>query len=184
MEANEQQRDFLGQIYDRHFGKTYSYVRTRVSQTADAEDIVAETFEQAYESLAGFDSARGSEAAWLIGIARHRLARYYHNRTRSDYIGSGAGDVDGSAGIDALADLGPSPEEELHMSVERRRVLRALNRLQEQHREAVVLRYLVGLENAEIARTMSLSRGHVAVLVHRGLERLRTILATREERGD
>lgn len=178
MEANQGQRDVLGEIYNRHFGRVYSYVRTRVSQVADAEDIVAETFEQASRSLAGFDSSRGSVAAWLIGIARHRVARHYRRRVPASSPGSA------DDGVDGFVDPRPSPEEALHLSFERRRVLEALGQLPRQPREAVVLRYLVGLENAEVARTMGVSRGHVAVLVHRGLAKLRTILKELEERDD
>jgi DNA-directed RNA polymerase specialized sigma24 family protein len=69
-----------------------------------------------------------------------------------------------------------SPNEELDvadMVVLRSALVDALNRLPKRQREAVGLRYLVDLPDAEVARAMAISLTSVKTHLHRGLRRLR-----------
>jgi len=66
----------------------------------------------------------------------------------------------------------PSAEAAVLLAEDRRRVLRALSRLPNRQREALVLRYYQRLTEAEIAQSMGISRGTVKSTLSRGLDAL------------
>jgi RNA polymerase sigma-70 factor (ECF subfamily) len=49
----------------------YAYVATLLRDRAAAEDVTAAAFERAYRKQRSYKAARGSERAWLFGIARN-----------------------------------------------------------------------------------------------------------------
>jgi RNA polymerase sigma factor (sigma-70 family) len=69
-----------------------------------------------------------------------------------------------------------SAEARALLGEEHQEVLAALRRLPGRQREAVVLRYCLGLPEAEVAQAMSVSRGTVKSTSHRGLSALAKIL--------
>jgi DNA-directed RNA polymerase specialized sigma24 family protein len=62
------------QLYDRHFGSLYALAYGLLMDPADADAVVEETFNRAWQGAAEFDPAAGAAYAWLSGIAR-TLAR-------------------------------------------------------------------------------------------------------------
>lgn len=61
-------------IYDRHHLAVFRYVRSRLGPGAD--DVVGDTFAEAFRDRARFDASRGVDALpWLLGIATHRIGR-------------------------------------------------------------------------------------------------------------
>jgi RNA polymerase sigma-70 factor (sigma-E family) len=66
----------------------------------------------------------------------------------------------------------PSAESAVVLAEDRRRVLRALSRLPDRQREALVLRYYQRLTQAEIAESMGISQGTVKSTLSRGLHAL------------
>ena len=70
----------------------------------------------------------------------------------------------------------PSAEAGVLLAEEHRAVLAALRRLPGRQREAVVLRYCLGLPEEEVSQAMNVSRGTVKSTSHRGLAALAKIL--------
>jgi len=69
-----------------------------------------------------------------------------------------------------------SAEAHVLLAEEHREVLVALRRLPARQREAVILRYCLGLPEDEVAQSMNVSRGTVKSAAHRGLAALARIL--------
>src|SRR3954465_3065572 len=73
------------QLYDRHSSTVYALLLRILSNADDAQEVLQETFVKAWTSAKMFDAVRGSEAAWLISIARSRgIDRLRSRRLRSD----------------------------------------------------------------------------------------------------
>ena len=65
--------DAFATFYRRHVEAVLAFV-ARHAPVDDIGDLVAEVFATALVNRRRYDPARGSGAAWLIGIARHKLA--------------------------------------------------------------------------------------------------------------
>jgi RNA polymerase sigma-70 factor (ECF subfamily) len=124
-------------LYDQALPQVYGYLLSRCGQKALAEDLTAETF------LAAVDTVRRDQpvtVAWLIGVARHKLVDHWRRLAREERSL-------------ALVSAEPEPpwEDGLLDAVTARAVL---ERLGPQHRLALTLRYLDGLPVPEVARLL------------------------------
>lgn len=155
-----------------HVDGLYSGVLRLTNSRPDAEDIVQETFVRAHRALHGYAPERRRElklAGWLwtiaINLCRNR-ARSTSRRPRQVSLDVAAEPTasDDPAG-EAIAALDTTWAHRLAM-------------LNEAERHAVVLRHVVGLSYTEIAIALDRKVGTVKSDVHRGLERLRTIVET------
>ena len=61
----------------------FAYVATLLHDRAAAEDVTALAFERAYRKRRTFDAERGSERAWLFGIARNAALDELRRRKRT-----------------------------------------------------------------------------------------------------
>jgi RNA polymerase sigma-70 factor, ECF subfamily len=124
-------------LYDEALPQVYGYLLSRCGQKALAEDLTAETF------LAAVDTVRRDQpigVGWLIGVARHKLVDHWRRLAREERSL-------------ALVPTGPEPpwEDGVLDAVAARAVL---ERLGPQHRLALTLRYLDGLPVPEVARLL------------------------------
>jgi DNA-directed RNA polymerase specialized sigma24 family protein len=68
--------DAFSELYHRYLPGIYRYHLARTGHVQEAEDLTAQTFLTALESIASF-RGQGSFASWLFGIASHKLADHY-----------------------------------------------------------------------------------------------------------
>jgi RNA polymerase sigma-70 factor (ECF subfamily) len=162
--------DAFSQLYQRFLPGVYRYHLARTGQVQEAEDLTAQTFLTALESIHGF-RGQGSFAAWLFGIASHKLADHYRRRRPELPLEL----------AETLHSPNPLPEEAAVQRQEMRRVSRALRLLTPERAEALVLVLFGGLSMAEAAQSLGKSEAAVKMLVHRGLSELKERLAVHLE---
>jgi len=139
----------------------YAYVASLVRDAAAAEDVTALAFERALRWRARFDPRRGSQRAWLFGIARNAALDELRKRSRRTSL---IGDV---------IDDSPLPDHDDELA-ERRLVVRAaLRELPPRDRELVLLKFVGRLSGAELARVIGTSETNAATRLSRALNRLR-----------
>jgi RNA polymerase sigma-70 factor (ECF subfamily) len=68
-------------IYDAYYRRVFAFVRKRVGDMAEAEDLTQETFVQVYRSLGSFQG-RSSLRSWTFGIAHNVCLRFYRHCSR------------------------------------------------------------------------------------------------------
>src|SRR3954471_20847194 len=72
-------------LYDRYSPMLYAVLLRILGRPEDAQEVLQETFVKVWTNATLFDKARGSEAAWLIAIARSRgIDRLRSRRVRVD----------------------------------------------------------------------------------------------------
>jgi RNA polymerase sigma-70 factor (ECF subfamily) len=137
---------------------------------AEAEDVVQETFVQAYRHLADFEE-RSSLGTWLLRIAVHdALARV----RRSRLFGSSDSDKDGhERGFARVESTQPGPEEQASSRELRSVLISAIDSLPEGLRSVFVLREVEGLSTLEACEILQLSTEAVRVRLHRARLALR-----------
>jgi RNA polymerase sigma-70 factor, ECF subfamily len=149
-------------LYRESARDLYAYVRTLLGDDASAEDVTALAFERAYRRRATFDARRGSERAWLFGIARNAALDELRRRKRSAPM---LGDLPDDRAV--------APEEEADLAVRRTTVRVALAALSPRDRELVALKFHGGLSNAELAAVLGTSETNAGTRVHRAVTKLR-----------
>ena len=163
VEAAKADGEAFGKLYDLYFSRIYSYAFYRTRSHTEAEDITAQTFQQALEHLGSYQWRGVPFYAWLYRIA-------------SNLVASGHRRCLPVVGLEEAAKArsrDPLPEEAL-LRAERVLELRdAVARLPKTQQQAVVLKSSQGLRNREIGDVMGCSEGAVKQLLHRAMETLR-----------
>ncbi len=160
----------LDELYEHYADRVYRYALARLGSVPDAEDITAQTFLAALESLQRFEH-RGSIAAWLFGIARHKIQDHYRRDKRLLPLET-ASQIP-SAGME----LEDAVDEQLWLT----KAVRAIRDLSSERAEALTLRTFGGLSAAEIGKIMGKSEDAVRMLVRRAIQDLQTQLGWAEE---
>jgi len=160
----------FSELYHRYLKGIYRYHLARTGHVQEAEDLTAQTFLTALESLRSF-RGQGSFAAWLFGIASHKLADHFR-RSRVELP------LEEAEGLHSPI---PLPEEAVLQRLDIARVARVLRLISPERAEALVLCLFGGLSLREAARMVGKSEAAVKMLVHRGLCDLQERLAASME---
>src|SRR3954469_5422017 len=167
--------DDFTQLYKAHLRDVYSYAYYRVGNHHDAEDLTEQTFLQAYRHFerAQRESRGRPLRPWLIRIAHNLAAHYYRDRSRKPQT-----QLEDASLLSAPHDTETLVEgrEELQA------VLAGVAQLPDDRREAMIMRFALGMDNREIARTLGRSEGATKVLIHRAIRQLEDRL--KEEQGN
>jgi len=154
-------------VFDAHKDAVYRFVWRMARSPAAAEDITQDVFIAVLRSPERFDPARGTQRAFLLGIARNLVLKHWRAEHRFEPL-----DDDVTARDNAVAspfDLGQGDVGEM--------VGRAVGALGPLQREVVILAEYEGLTLAEVARAVDADVGTVKSRLHRARENLRRMLA-------
>jgi RNA polymerase sigma-70 factor, ECF subfamily len=165
-------RDF-SELYRTHLRDVYSYSYYRVGNHHDAEDLTEQTFLQAYRHFerAVRESNGRPLRPWLIRIAHNLAANYYRDRSRRPQTQL----------EDAAIVAEPHSTAELVEGREELQdVLEGVANLPDDRREALIMRFALGMDNKEIARALGRSEGATKVLIHRAIKQLEQGLTTND----
>jgi RNA polymerase sigma-70 factor, ECF subfamily len=149
----------LERLYHACRDDVFAYLASFLGDAA-AEDVTAVAFERAFRRRLLFNPRRGSERAWLFGIARNAaLDELRHRRRNTGLLGEPAEEAPG--------------EDHLEDVVRRATVREALAGLKPRERELIALKFHAGLSNPDIARVLGLSESNAGTLLHRTITKLR-----------
>lgn len=151
-------------LYTAYREKVLAYLTGRTACREDAEDLCAEVFAEVIRCLPQYDATKASLSTWIYQITRFTLIDYLRTRHPSEPLGEDL------AAADDLAEdfLSRQTLEDLAA---------ALNTLEQEERDIIVLRYYSGKTLTEISRLTGISYGMVKVKHKRALHSLRARLA-------
>jgi RNA polymerase sigma-70 factor (ECF subfamily) len=166
----EQRRPELVAFIERRLGPT---LRGKV----EAQDVAQEVALRALRSA----RSEGDTFGWLCHLAEQCLVDGYRRHTagKRDAARESAGTAPSGEGADLVALIAASvttPSQATLRSEQRQRLDEALVALPGDHREALRLRYELGLATGEIAERLNKSDAAVRVLLTRIVQRLRELL--------
>lgn len=157
------------EFYRRHVDAVTSFVARRVADVHTVADLTAEVFLAVLDSAHTYRPSRGSERAWLYGIARNVVSderRRVARETERDRRVSGRRLLD----ADDIARL----EDKLDAQSTGRRALAALERLPEGERAVMELIVVDQLTVTEAAAALGIRQVTARVRLHRARKSLRT----------
>ncbi len=142
----------LLELYDSALPSVYGYLVRRCGSAPLAEDLSSETFLAAVDAVQR-DAVADLSAAWLVGVARHKLVDHWRRQEREERKL-------------ALVDAEPV-EDRWEVDLDRLVALDVLAGLGPHHRAALTLRYLDGLPVPEVAAHLERTVGATEVLLVR-----------------
>lgn len=152
----------LGALYDTFASRIYTLAYAMVGDPDEADDVVEETFWQAWRTADSYDGHRASPAGWLLMIARTRALDLLRAERRRR---------NGTAHAIAVAetsDAAQPNEPDFHPGL-----ASALNDLPAEQREVIELSFLDGLSHGEIADRTTQPVGTVKTRIRLAMDKLR-----------
>lgn len=164
------------ELYRRHAEDLLRYFARRTLDPEAAAELTAETFAEAFASRGNYRDTGANGVAWLYGIARHQLGRFFRtgriDRAARHRLGMPPRELplEDYERIEDLVDFAPI----------RDALIQALAGLPQDQREALQLRVVEGLPYPEVAAKLTCAEAAARQRVSRGLRRLAMVL---QERG-
>ena len=162
--AGDQQA--MSELYDRYSKVVYAVALRVLQDAAGAEDVLQDVFLQLWRNPDAFDASRGSLAAWLAVIARHRsIDRLRKRRPETDIE-------------DCVIASGPDLRDETERALLIEKVRGALEVMSPEQRQAMELAFFQGLTHTEIAEKTGEPLGTIKTRIRSGLQQLRAKFAS------
>ena len=162
----------------RHQNYVYRLCYLVMRNEQDAEDMTQETFIRAFRALPRYEIREGTSfEAWLYRISvnacRSRMRRRWYQVLPWP-----------EPAPQMVAEPEKQPDWLAMQGEQRDHILAAIDTLSDKHRLVVILRYYAGLSNEEIAQTLDIPSGTVRSRLHVARERLRELLAEKEDKQE
>jgi RNA polymerase sigma factor (sigma-70 family) len=174
--ASRTEPEAFTELYRRHAEDLLRYFARRTLDPETAAELTAETFAEAFASRATYRDQGVNGVAWLYGIARHRLGRFF----RSGRVDAAARRKLGMPERDLPSEDYERIEDLIDFTPIREALAEALETLSPDQREAMRLRVIDGLGYAEVAERLACTEQNARQRVSRGLKKLALLL---QERG-
>ena len=171
VEAAQRDTARFGDLYEHYFELVYSYIARRVRNRNEAEDLTADVFRKALQSLPRFKWTGAPFATWLFRIASNLIADRAKRAAREGNIASEGLEPSLTVG---LLTRGEQPQQsDLEQSERSASLFRLVGELAEDQRRVLVMRFAEERSIREIADALGRSEGAVKQLQFRALGNLR-----------
>jgi RNA polymerase sigma-70 factor (ECF subfamily) len=154
------ERPAFEDVYREYLGRVYAYIRAQVTTSADAEDITAQVFMNAYQAYGRFEARNSTPAAWLFRIARNATLDHFRSHGRREKLRR-------TIEHQPMAEEDPAGRAEDR--IQYRALLEQVARLPERQRDAISLRHS-GLSFEEVGKLLRCSEDAAKMLYHRAVK--------------
>ncbi len=178
----------LGQFITKRQPQLMAYINRQLGpglrSKVEPDDILQEASAEAVRSLAAIDLSHRDPFGWMCQIAQrkiidtHRRLFGAQKRSAAREVPLDARTSDDSRGgmINMLVASMTTASKAFSRNQRAMKLMTALEKLPEDQREALRLRYVEGLQSKEIAERIGKSDGAVRVMLSRSLSKLQAIL--------
>lgn len=162
-EAKKLEPDALAKLCEYFYPKIYRYVFYRVHKPEEAEDLTGDVCVRAVEAMG---KQKGSFTVWLYRIAANLIIDHYRKQAVRQEV----------ALTEEALQIPNGQPDELEKALTQEQVRKALQKLTGEQQQIIVLKFIEGYDNPEIAEMLSKSVGAIKGLQFRALAALKEIL--------
>ena len=156
----------FAELYERYFDRVYDFLARMVRDPSEAADLTQDTFLRAMNSLSSL-SKGASFKSWLFTIGRNTALNRLERASRTQPL-EGTDDAGAEQSYDVIdQDRFGNPEEAAEATRLASVVWEAAEALDPKYRSILMLNVREGLDSAEIADVMGVTKNHAYVLVNR-----------------
>lgn len=157
----------LAEIYDLYSPRLYRYAFRLLGNACLAEDCVADTFSQFLKALRNNNGPRDYLQAYLFRMIHNLVVDYYRREPPVQRLNDQAPDHE-------------HVEDDAEQNIRQQSVRAAVHQLPSPQQQVILLKFMEGWENDEIAKTLKKPVGAVKSLQHRALAHLQKIFLDHE----
>lgn len=160
----------LRRLYDHASPYLLGVALRIVRDRQTAEDVLHDAFLKIWSAAGSYDGNRGEARGWLFSIVRHEALNAVRSRMRAIPV-----DEDVAQALDAEAAMAafPTPFDAAEQRVLVGRLGECLGELEIPKRDSILLAYLDGCSQSEIAKRLGAPLGTVKAWMRRGLRALK-----------
>lgn len=162
------ERQALRSIYEREARWLLAVAQRIVRDREAARDVVQDAFLQIWQRASSFRRDLGSGRGWIYTVVRHRALDVARTAGRE----TAAGDD-----IDMLADAVASRHQDAEPAIDTESLSHCLDELDASKRNCIVLAFVEGYTQDQIARRLETPVGTVKSWIRRGLLSLKECLS-------
>jgi RNA polymerase sigma-70 factor, ECF subfamily len=152
-------------LYERYVTRIYNYIYYRTGNPYEAEDLTSRVFHRALGHIGHYSNRGVPFSAWLYRIAHNLVANWHRDNSRRNEV-----PLEDQTGLPQRTE---HPEHALVNNQELENLLKVIRRLPPERQQLLILKFVEGMSNAEIAMIMMRSEGAIKSLYHRTLLTLR-----------
>jgi RNA polymerase sigma-70 factor, ECF subfamily len=164
----------FGEIYDRFVERVYRYLYFRTGSQPEAEDLTEQVFLKAWEAIGRYRWQGRPFLAWLYRLAHNTHIDHVRAQKPTTSLNNDERPVE-------LAS--PAASAELARTLDADLLARALGQLTPDQQQVIVMKFIEGLDNEQIALGMGKREGAIRALQMRALMSLRRVLESQGETG-
>jgi RNA polymerase sigma-70 factor (ECF subfamily) len=176
VERAQNDAEAFGELYDEYYTRIFGYILRRTASVDITQDITSEVFFKALKNLGQFRWRGVPFSSWLYRIAAHEIANYFRKSQRHPVFPGEVTDLANASNPSAETEL-PQAEAELRKHEEFLDLHENISRLPLKYQEVITLRFFEDKQLREIGEILGKKEGTVKSLLHRGLEKLRNLMA-------
>jgi RNA polymerase sigma-70 factor (ECF subfamily) len=170
-QAQQLDREAFETLYSNYLTPLYRYFVVRTSDRALSEDLAHTVFIKAWEHSEKLNDPEKT-LPWLFAIARNTLIDYW--RKKKEVLVDDIGLMEEKGGVENIEDAH-------EYKIKIKKIWDALQKITEDQREILTLKFFEGMTNEEICLTLGKSAVAVRALQYRALNSLKNILKNETE---
>ncbi|HZD60264.1 MAG TPA: sigma-70 family RNA polymerase sigma factor [Anaerolineae bacterium] len=172
MNAKQLHRDALTALYDKYLPHVFRYIYYQVDDRAVAEDLTSETFVKMLTAIPDFREGGRSFYPWLLRIAKNTTFDYLRSKSKEPYV------LLDEEIEELIFDRGNTfdLEHAVIRDLDAEEVKKAVRKLTEEQQQVLLLKFTMGLSNAQVGKVLDKTEGSVKSLQVRALSSLKRLL--------
>lgn len=155
----------FSEVYHEYYMKVFRYVRGKIVNHHEAEDLTQEIFTAYYRNFEQFDPKKASVGTWVYVIMKNRLKNYYRDKKEQDSLDDDERFLE-LASEEVL-------EESVLLEEQKKLLLAAMEELSGRERQIIVNTYFEKKTSAQTAVLLGMTAGNVRVVQNRALIKIR-----------
>jgi RNA polymerase sigma-70 factor (ECF subfamily) len=167
-------RDAFGKLYDMYIERIYKYVYYHTGDAMVSEDLTQDIFIKAWGAINRFEWKGQPFSSWLFRIAHNCTVDYYRSSQRESLLKEqlSTSSAESEPGFTIA-----NPVQEVERKLTHQELLNAISNLSAAQKEVIILKFLEGMENHEIAQITGKKEGAIRITQMRALAALREIMS-------
>lgn len=150
----------MEEIYNEYHDKIRNYVRRKVSNSWDVEELTSEIFLKICKNKDTFDSSKAAKSTWIYTIARNTVIDYHRTAKHEQMLPM---EIEDKHGID----------ESILRSEMLELLADALEELDERSRMIMIQHYYNEITLKELAQNLGMSYSNIKIIHHKALQEMK-----------